>query len=207
MNRRTAVVVCFLSTLGVASVSSAATILGDDYFLDGNNFPVNFPGSSPLTFDGIAELAPGSGNRLSVNEQIIHLGPNGEEVLQFQFTFLSLPNNTNAGFAFQLRGLDWDGFPGDLVASEIRFCIDCTTPLVRDADLFVTPFVDASGLNLLFQTPAGRTWNDVFDFSGGPPSSMLVEFRAAVFVPEPSTVSLIAFGLLFAARRALRKRA
>ncbi len=201
-----------LATLLLSVVLSAAAWAapaGSSYSLEGLNFPVDFAASGPLTFNATGDLAPevvpGTGGSVQVVEQFFAgAGPNGGNLLAFQFTFAALP--APGQFGFGILGLDI-GMPSFSLLSA-QLSIDFGVSQLPAAD--VLPLViatSAGGANLVFVAPVG--WSDVF-FSTNPPagaapSQIVTTFIAEVAkVPEPSVLALVLIagvGVAVSARR------
>jgi hypothetical protein len=142
--------VCVCALTGALPVEAA--IYGDQYFIQGANFPGAY-GPSPVTFDGVEELIPGSGTMM-VNELSVAWPGGGPgpyaapgELLKFSFRTSNgaqLAGNPFALVNLFLTDLDWN-IPGK-------------TQVVREdsAYLYFTangtplPMVDAMGLGLIF---------------------------------------------------------
>ncbi len=140
--------VCVLA----GALPAEASVAGDQYFIQAANFRGAY-GPSPVTFDGVEELIPGSGNML-VNEQTL-LWPGGGpgpflapgEMLSFSFR--TSDGSQLAGNPFALV---------DLFITDLDFGMPGVTQVVREDSAFLyftadgvpLPMSDAMGLGVVF---------------------------------------------------------
>ena len=193
----------------IVSVAAWAAPVGSSYSLEGLNFPVDFAASGPLTFNETGDLTPegvpGSGSSVQVVEQFFAAaGPNGGNLLAFQFTFSALP--APGQFGFGILGLDI-GMPSfSLLSAQLSIDFGVSQFPAADVVSLVNAY-SAGGANLVFSAPVG--WSDVY-FSTNPPAGaaptrIVTTFIAEVAkVPEPSVLALVlvaGFGMVMSARR------
>lgn len=195
----------------IVSVAAWAAPAGSSYSLEGLNFPTDFAASGPLSFNNTGDLTPevvpGSSGNVQVVEQFFAAaGPNGGDLLAFQFTFSTLPSPGQFGFG--ILGLDI-GVPSFSMLSA-QLSIDFGVSQFPSADVvsLVSAF-SAGGANLVFIAPVG--WSDVYISTNPPagvaPTRIVTTFIAEVGrVPEPSVLALISIAGLgvavFVRRRA-----
>jgi len=222
--------------LAATTATTNAAVVGDDYRLSANNFPVAFADAGPLTFNAAgdlsAEIVPGSGGALTVIEQELAFpGPNGGLQLGFQFRFPVTsgvtPADPAAPFAFLITGLDGAGvLLGPALSALIRIDFGISLLDFTDATLLTASF-ESNGFNILFDTTAaGASWSDVFAAST-PVASGAVEAITVTYLvelagradpgdptatSEPSALAAALLGLSLlafpvVARRAARLRA
>jgi PEP-CTERM motif len=202
MRHTSVLITAVLAALLITPMASASPIL-DQYFIETANFPGTiFPATVPLTFNATGDLTPevvpGSNGDLEVVEQVMGIIASGDLALRFEFDLLRTPpDNLFAGFAFRIRDLDFNVSMLGFTQSFLQIIFETTTIGPIDATMFVTPSLEADGgLTLLFQTPPGVEWIDIFGTAQ--PTSVQVNFFAAVDIPEPSTLLNLAVGLLAA---------
>jgi len=143
-----AVSVCALA----GALPAGAAVTGDQYFIQGVNFPGAY-GPSPVTFDGVEELIPGSGTML-VSEQSLPWpgggpGPFAAPGEMLRFSFRTSNGGQLAGNPFALT---------NLYITDLDFNMPGMTQVVREDSAFVyfsangapLPMTDALGLGLTF---------------------------------------------------------
>jgi hypothetical protein len=182
---------------------SSASPVGDIYTLSGGNFPTNFAGAGPLTFNNVgdtsAEAVPGAG--LSVAEIFLAgAGAGGSDRLGFQFTLTSGISDSTQPFGFTIGDIDYAGNPAlAVVGAQIVFDFGTSTSGPVDiSGLLSSAFT--TGLDLTFISPA--SWDAILAATNPPagvgPTQIVVTLAVDVqqrFAPEPSTLLLMALGL------------
>lgn len=202
------VIVMMLVGLLTLTGTATATPIGTSYFVSGTNFPIDFSGVGPLTFNAPGDLTPEGGGPLSVVEILAPApGPNGGELLIFDFTFGFPPAGIDItqGFSVSIEGLNWgtSGMVAELISSIIRveFGGGITTGLVDATALttsgFISPPGTPAGLFATFATPGTVSWQNILAFAGGgTPTALSVQYALEVrHIPEPATIAVMLLGL------------
>jgi len=182
--------------------SVGAFLIGDDYLIDGANFPINFA-ATHAAFNNSGDLAPedldGAGI-LTVSEEVWGLtGPNGGDVLKFRFNFFDFSGiDPSSPFGFQLSDLDWSTGSPYLLSAYMAIDFGVSALALTD----VSALVAANNINpFAVQFSSGISWGNIFSSTGPPsgvnPTRIVVDFFLETSaIPAPTTLPLLGIGLL-----------
>jgi len=189
--------------IGLQMGVAGASPVGSSYSMSGGNFPTNFAGAGPLTFNNVgdtsAETVPGVG--LDVVEAFAAgAGSHGGDIVGFQFTLTGAPTGDQP-FAFSINGLGFGPGTLSILGAAAGFDFGVSSFNVADATPFLTA-VFGTALDLTFASPV--TWDQIFNASNPPAGSAPTQIVVSLFLevqqtqvaPEPSTLLLLGLGLV-----------
>lgn len=197
----------------VYTSSVNASIVGDEFFVDGTNFPIDFVGGGPLTFNATGDISSElAGGAVLVAEQFNDLG-SGAGLLAFQAQLVTFPGLPFSPFGFTFSDLDFgDAFTWEVTSAQLS--IDFGVSLLPSTD--VLPFVTSSftdDLSVGFDSPV--SWDALFASTSPPtgvaPTQIVATFLVGVqqgaAIPEPPLVMLMLVGGMLLVSSRLRAKA